>query len=37
VKTRAEQLGENDYMLKGCDIFGNPNDRNDPWYEKRSR
>lgn len=31
-KTRAEQLGEKDYMLKGCDIFGNPLDRNDPWY-----
>lgn len=31
-KTRAEQLGEKDYMIKGCDIFGNPNDRNHPWY-----
>jgi hypothetical protein len=30
-KTRAEQLGEN-YMHKGCDIFGYPNDPNHPWY-----
>jgi 5-methylcytosine-specific restriction enzyme A len=31
-KTRAEQLGEKNWMHKGCDIFGYPNDRNHPWY-----
>jgi 5-methylcytosine-specific restriction protein A len=30
-KTRAEQLGEN-FMHKGCDIFGYPNDPNHAWY-----
>ena len=30
-KTRAEQLGETDWMRKGCDIFGRPNDRDHPW------
>ena len=29
-KTRAEQRGE-DYMRKGCDIFGRPNDPDHPW------
>jgi hypothetical protein len=32
-KTRAEQLGETDWMRKGCDIFGRPNDRDHPWNE----
>jgi 5-methylcytosine-specific restriction endonuclease McrA len=32
-KTRAEQCGE-DYLLKGCDVFGNPNDPRHPWYKK---
>ena len=31
-KTRCEQLGEGDYMRKGCDVFGNPLDPNHPWY-----
>jgi 5-methylcytosine-specific restriction protein A len=30
-KTRAEQLGEKDWMRKGCDIFGRPNDPDHPW------
>jgi 5-methylcytosine-specific restriction protein A len=30
-KTRAEQLGEN-FMHKGCDVFGYPNDPHHPWY-----
>ncbi|MFZ2076881.1 MAG: HNH endonuclease signature motif containing protein [Xanthobacteraceae bacterium] len=29
-KTAAEQRGE-DYMRKGCDIFGRPNDPDHPW------
>jgi hypothetical protein len=33
-KTRAEQLGEKDYMRKGCDIFGRPLDR-DHWWNKQ--
>jgi 5-methylcytosine-specific restriction enzyme A len=33
-KTRAEQLGEMNWMYKGCDIFGYPNDPNHPWYRK---
>jgi 5-methylcytosine-specific restriction enzyme A len=34
-KTRAEQLGETDYMIRGCDIFGQPNDPNHPWNRER--
>lgn len=30
-KTRAEQMGE-DWLRKGCDIFGYPLDPNHPWY-----
>jgi 5-methylcytosine-specific restriction enzyme A len=29
-KTNAELRGE-DYMRKGCDIFGRPNDPDHPW------
>jgi 5-methylcytosine-specific restriction endonuclease McrA len=32
-KTNAEQRGE-DYMNKGCDIFGRPNDPDHPWNKK---
>jgi 5-methylcytosine-specific restriction enzyme A len=32
-KTRAEQMGGENYMLKGCDVFGNPLDPNHPWYK----
>ena len=32
LKTRGEQTGEN-YLLKGCDVFGNPLDPNHPWYK----
>jgi 5-methylcytosine-specific restriction protein A len=35
-KTRAEQLGE-DYMRKGCDIFGRPNDPDHPWNRERAK
>jgi 5-methylcytosine-specific restriction enzyme A len=31
-KTRAEQMGEENYMLKGCDAFGYPLDPRHPWY-----
>ena len=31
LKTRGEQTGEN-YLLKGCDVFGNPLDPRHPWY-----
>jgi 5-methylcytosine-specific restriction protein A len=34
-KTRCEQLGESDYMLKGCDVFGYPLDPKHPWYRGR--
>jgi hypothetical protein len=30
-KTRAEQLGDKDWMRKGCDIFGCPNDPDHHW------
>jgi 5-methylcytosine-specific restriction enzyme A len=30
-KTRAEQLGEKDYMRKGCDVFGRPLDPDHHW------
>ena len=30
-KTRAEQMGE-DWLRKGCDVFGYPLDPNHPWY-----
>jgi 5-methylcytosine-specific restriction endonuclease McrA len=33
-KTRAEQRGEKDYLRKGCDIFGHPNDLDHPWYKR---
>jgi hypothetical protein len=33
-KTRAEQLGE-DYMRKGCDIFGRPLDPDHAWNRER--
>ena len=31
-KTRAEQDGEDNWLVKGCDIFGYPLDPNHPWY-----
>jgi hypothetical protein len=34
-KTRAEQLGEKDYMNKGCDIFGAPLDRRHHWNTRK--
>ena len=33
-KTRAEQLGETDWMRRGCDIFGRPNDCDHPWNKQ---
>jgi 5-methylcytosine-specific restriction enzyme A len=33
-KTRAEQLGEKNWMRKGCDIFGRPLDPDHPWNKK---
>ena len=30
-KTRAEQLGESNWMYKGCDINGRPRDPRHPW------
>jgi 5-methylcytosine-specific restriction protein A len=34
VKSRAEQLGETDWLHKGCDVFGYPLDPRHPWYRK---
>jgi 5-methylcytosine-specific restriction endonuclease McrA len=31
-KTNAERCGE-DYMRKGCDFFGRPNDPDHAWYK----
>jgi 5-methylcytosine-specific restriction enzyme A len=36
-KTRAEQLGEKNYMHKGCDIFGRPNDPDHPWNRENKK
>jgi|SRR6516164_4762995 len=33
-KTSAERLGETDWMRKGCDIFGRPNDRDHHWNKQ---
>lgn len=33
-KTRAEQLGQKDWMRAGCDIHGRPNDPDHVWYRK---
>jgi hypothetical protein len=33
-KTRAEQLGQTDWMRAGCDVFGRPNDRDHPWNKQ---
>jgi 5-methylcytosine-specific restriction enzyme A len=33
-KSRSEQLGQ-DYMRKGCDVFGYPLDPAHPWYRSR--
>ena len=35
-KTRAEQLGQTDWMRAGCDIFGRPNDPDHPWNRERA-
>jgi 5-methylcytosine-specific restriction enzyme A len=35
-KTRAEQLGQEDWMRAGCDIFGRPNDPDHPWNKERA-
>jgi 5-methylcytosine-specific restriction enzyme A len=34
-KTRAEQLGQTDWMRAGCDVFGRPNDPYHPWNRGR--
>jgi 5-methylcytosine-specific restriction enzyme A len=34
-KTRAEQMGETNWMYKGCDVFGYPLDPNHPCYRER--
>jgi 5-methylcytosine-specific restriction endonuclease McrA len=36
-KTRAEQAGEKNWFVKGCDVFGYPLDPNHPWNRERSR
>ena|SRR3974390_2982229 len=33
-KTRSEQLGEEGWFRKGCDVFGRPLDPRHPWYGK---
>ncbi len=34
-KTRSEQLGEKDWLIKGCDAFGYPLDPRHPWNKAR--
>jgi 5-methylcytosine-specific restriction endonuclease McrA len=34
-KTRAEQLGQTDWMRAGCDVFGRPNDPDHLWNRER--
>jgi 5-methylcytosine-specific restriction protein A len=36
-KTGAEQAGEKNWLVKGCDVFGYPLDPNHPWNKERSR
>jgi hypothetical protein len=36
-KSRAEQLGQTDWMRAGCDVFGRPYDRDHPWNKQRAR
>jgi 5-methylcytosine-specific restriction enzyme A len=36
-KTRAEQLGQTDWMRAGCDVFGRPLDRDHPWNKERAK
>jgi 5-methylcytosine-specific restriction protein A len=33
-KTRAEQAGEENWLVKGCDIHGYPLDPNHPWNKE---
>jgi 5-methylcytosine-specific restriction enzyme A len=33
-KTRAEQTGERHWLLKGCDVFGQPLDRSHSFYKE---
>jgi 5-methylcytosine-specific restriction protein A len=33
-KTRAEQMGQ-DFMRKGCDVFGRPLDPAHPWNKEK--
>jgi 5-methylcytosine-specific restriction endonuclease McrA len=35
-KSRAEQLGQTDWMRAGCDVRGYPLDRNHPFYKERA-
>ena len=34
-KSRAEQLGQTDWMRAGCDIFGRPNNPDHLWNKER--
>jgi 5-methylcytosine-specific restriction enzyme A len=36
-KTRAEQLGTNDWMRIGCNVFGRPNDPDHHWNRKSEK
>jgi 5-methylcytosine-specific restriction enzyme A len=33
-KTRAEQLGQTNWMRAGCDVFGRPLDPDHPWNKE---
>jgi hypothetical protein len=35
LKTAADKRGE-DYMAKGCNVFGRPNDADHPWNRERT-
>ncbi len=36
-KTRAEQMGEENWLHKGCDVHGFPLDPNHPWNRERGQ
>ena len=36
-KSRAEQLGNDDWLRSGCDIHGRPYDRDHPWNRERAK
>jgi len=37
MKTRAEQLGQKDWLRAGCDIFGRPHDPDHHWNKNATK